>query len=477
MLSVNNLVNIEPIDMALRGPQMHVRLPKGSRSYQAFLRVPDDVKHLVGKTQFKKSLRTTDKREAERLAAQIVPLWEQEIAAARQTPQNIIASKLEEHRKLLEDIEEQIAKARTNSDWDRLQETKGVLEIEVGELITRSLGANDPSELNQGDLTTAQLAYKITTGQYVPFSKHIEAFLGASKVNPKTTDEKRRWVFKFEEYVGECYVHMVKRSVARSFAHDLIEKEGLSHATAKKALSHLAGYWDYLRDIKGVASEDIPNPFKDIKLPKVNRKEEQSSKRRPFSVDDIQRIYDTLTHLTSGNKAKAQDKALRDTFLLGIYTGGRIEELARLTVDKVDLDRETLTIEGAKTAAGNRVVPIHPKLLPVIKRLLTEAHSGSRDYLIATESNNKFSNRSDPLSKRFGRRKSELGYDGRYVFHSIRKTVVTLLEQAGIPEGITADIVGHEKNTMTYGLYSGGTSIEQKREALRSLDYGLGELR
>ena len=242
-------------------------------------------------------------------------------------------------------------------------------------------------------------------------------------------------------------------------------------------MSHLAGYWDYLRDIKGVASEDIPNPFKDIKLPKANRKEEQSSKRLPFSVGDIQRIYDTLTHLTSGNKAKAQDKAMRDTFLLGIYTGGRIEELVRLTVDKVDLDRETLTITDAKTAAGNRVVPIHPKLLPVIKRLLSEAHSDPRDHLIATDSNNKFGNRSDPLSKRFGRLKTELGYDGRYVFHSIRKTVVTLLEQAEVPEGITADIVGHEKNTMTYGLYSGGTSLAQKREALRSLDYGLGEVR
>lgn len=456
---------------------MHVRFPKGSHNYQAFLRVPDDVRHLVGKTQFKKSLRTSDKREAERLAAQIVPLWEQEIAAARQTPENIIASKLEEHRRLIEQIEEQIAKARTNSEWDRLQKTKGVLEIEVGELITRSLGANDSSELSQENLTTAQLAYKITTGQFVPLTKHLEDFLSVSRLDPKTVDDKRRWILKFNHSIGDGFVHMVKRSVARSFAHDLIEKEGLSHATAKKAMSHLAGYWDYLRDIKGVASEDLPNPFKDIKLPKANRKEEQSSKRLPFSVADIQRIYDTLTRLTSGNRTKAQDEALRDTFLLGIYTGGRIEELVRLTVDTVDLDRETLTITDAKTAAGNRVVPIHPKLLPVVQRLLSEAQSEPRKYLVATKSKNKFGNRSDPLSKRFGRLKSEMGYDERYVFHSIRKTVVTLLEQAGVPEGITADIVGHEKNTMTYGLYSGGTSIAQKREALQSLDCGLGEVR
>ena len=42
----------------------------------------------------------------------------------------------------------------------------------------------------------------------------------------------------------------------------------------------------------------------------------------------------------------------------------------------------------------------------------------------------------------------------------------TVSEQAGVPEGITADIVGHEKQTMTYGLYSGGTSVKQRKEAI-----------
>jgi hypothetical protein len=35
-----------------------------------------------------------------------------------------------------------------------------------------------------------------------------------------------------------------------------------------------------------------------------------------------------------------------------------------------------------------------------------------------------------------------------------------------VPEGVTADILGDEKNTITYGLYSGGASMQTKREAL-----------
>ncbi len=40
-----------------------------------------------------------------------------------------------------------------------------------------------------------------------------------------------------------------------------------------------------------------------------------------------------------------------------------------------------------------------------------------------------------------------------------------------MPENVVADIVGHEKTMMTYGLYSGGASLAVKREALAKLDY------
>ena len=57
------------------------------------------------------------------------------------------------------------------------------------------------------------------------------------------------------------------------------------------------------------------------------------------------------------------------------------------------------------------------------------------------------------------------------MFHSIRKTVVTMLENHGVEEGVTADIVGHKKHTMTYGLYSGGLSFANKAAAMAKLQY------
>ena len=106
-------------------------------------------------------------------------------------------------------------------------------------------------------------------------------------------------------------------------------------------------------------------------------------------------------------------------------------------------------------------------------------HSGILTLWAANESTtpppglslNKYGDRSNAVGKRFGWLKTDQGFGKKYVFLSIRKTVVTILENAGVPENVVADIVGHEKTTMTYGLYSGGLSLAVKREALDKLAY------
>ena len=77
------------------------------------------------------------------------------------------------------------------------------------------------------------------------------------------------------------------------------------------------------------------------------------------------------------------------------------------------------------------------------------------------------------VGKRSGRLKSPVLQDGdskpKY-FHSIGKFVVTTLEQAGISEGVAADLVGHEKPNITCNVYSNGSSLAQLGEAVRALD-------
>ena len=82
----------------------HIRIPKGQKNYIALLSVPPDVRAIIGKTQFKKSLKTDHKPTAQKLANQIVPLWQAEIDAARGSTAVKINDKLSQLQGLLSDI-------------------------------------------------------------------------------------------------------------------------------------------------------------------------------------------------------------------------------------------------------------------------------------------------------------------------------------------------------------------------------------
>lgn len=53
--------------------------------------------------------------------------------------------------------------------------------------------------------------------------------------------------------------------------------------------------------------------------------------------------------------------------LIGIYTGWRPQELAILKTNDIDIENRTM-LGGLKTDAGkNRIVPIHPKIIPLVE--------------------------------------------------------------------------------------------------------------
>tara|TARA_Y100000385_G_C12942777_1_gene571907 strand:+ start:102 stop:773 length:672 start_codon:yes stop_codon:yes gene_type:complete len=218
-----------------------------------------------------------------------------------------------------------------------------------------------------------------------------------------------------------------------------------------------------------IIKDDAINPFKGHKLPEVNRKEAIKKKRKEFTMADIRLLESELRQRSVSNTADDLDKDIYDVFMVAIYTGARREELGQLKVNDYDAVNNTITINDAKTDAGNRVVPINTNLTLLFSKLTS---ASGNDYLFQSLTTDQYGKRTDALGKRFGRAKKKLGFDERYVFHSIRKTVATLLEQADIPENVCCDIVGHEKSaTLSYGLYSGGTSLEQKRTAVEKINY------
>jgi integrase len=260
----------------------------------------------------------------------------------------------------------------------------------------------------------------------------------------------------------------VTKSGVRKWMDD-IAKSGKGIASQKRILSFCRNYWKYLQS-HDAAPSDL-DPFHGVlTLSKgKNGNNRVKASNLPYSPAEVVKLWETAKQRKVGRAKNAPfDTQLADLIMLGAYTGARIEELCSLKVSEVAED--SFRITDSKTEAGHREVPIHSALLPVIRRLVKDSSDG---YLLSGLTFNKYGDRSNAIGKRFGRLKESLGFSEAHTFHSLRSTLITLLENAGVSENLAADIVGHEKPRITYGLYSGGATLAVMKEALERIAYPL----
>jgi len=417
--------------MTLRKPKF---LQKRRRRWYAVLEIPVSVRmKFEGQRRFVQSLETESLSEAERLVLPLVGRWKAEIEAAKSGSKKPI--------KDLTALALEFRHGRENDD----AETRELRD---------DLISDKALDLQWSDPEGAETFHKIAHGNSIPTKAHVDDWLSISTNAPKTKDMKRSDVLRLAAVFE--FTHKIDVKAVQRWAHDL-EQGGLAPATVTRIISACRGYWDYLNRA-GHLSEDIDPFVNAVRRTSGKTKADQEKKRQPFSQNDLAKLLNAATH--------NDDPMLRDFIWLAMWTGCRIEELGSLPLKLVDHD--SFTVDDAKSGAGNRVIPIHSCLKPVVERLRLTSED---DYLLSGLTFNKYDDRSNAVGKRFGHLKTKLGFDRRYVFHSIRKTVATELENAGVPENVAADILGHEKKTMTYGTYSGGSTFRIKKEALELLQY------
>lgn len=435
----------------------------GSPYYSAVVQVPKDVRHLLGKTAFKKSLKTRDKRIAQAKAVEYVDGWKKLIEAARQgqyeaaeSQISMIVADIREMQSLLEkDPEDQHAQAGLDAAHTHLQD-----------LLIKSKGANSFEKLEGSEQKQVINTFKISTGQEHLFTQFLEDHLGSLLVTQRTKESKKQQITRYAKLFPK--LRDATRKNVREFMKYLRDDERLTNITIKRDLSALGVYWDFIRDEGLAPLDDQHNPFKDQKP--LNNTRGQDAARMPFTKEQLRTLFAKLSR--NAATGDAQDKALLDLSLIALCTGARREEIGQLKINDIEIgaphETSCINIRNAKTEAGVRTIPVHPTLMELVKKRV-QNRTAQDSFLFPELSTNRQGLRTDALGKRFGRLKDSLGFGPELVFHSIRKSFTTFMEQAEVPEGVTADIVGHEKQTITYGLYSGGTSNQQKLDAILKL--------
>lgn len=170
--------------------------------------------------------------------------------------------------------------------------------------------------------------------------------------------------------------------------------------------------------------------------------------RRPFSTEEIQLLWDSRARME-----------WIDSVLILIYTGWRIGELLAMRAQDVDLDSWTMC-GGSKTDAGkNRIVPIHPRIRPLVQNLYDPA----RPYLLPS------ADPRHPLSYYtyrdvYWRRVMEQLDMADHRPHDCRHTFASLADTAGVNKLCIKRIMGHASQDITDRVYTHKDIEELRRE-------------
>ena len=421
-------------------------LVKRRRLWVARLQVPKDVQAELGRRILSKSTGHTDLAKAHAVAAPILAGWKADIDAVRAGGRTPVALRVLEFTRAFQ---------RTRDT----PESEDIAEAAIAWMLARSgLSYADaealqtPEDPDIGN-AVARLSPRaaevgaIVRGLATPWLTHVEQWRDQAPLQGRQLDQ---YVGDITRFPGGILQELDGGRVQAWIAGQL--GAGLTGKTVRRKLAALRHYWLWMQahQLTPTGSAD---PFAALRVP--TGRGAVGPRRSAFTQAEI-----CTLHAAAVNGG---DQPLADLIALGAYTGARIAELCGIQADHVDLEGLTIRIVASKTPAGVRTIPLHTALVPLITRLLRAGGGYVVPVASARGPGNQYGDRSAALGKRFGRLKTCAGFGPDLVFHSIRKTVATLLEDAGAPEGVAADILGHEKPSITYGLYSGGASLATKR--------------
>lgn len=159
-----------------------------------------------------------------------------------------------------------------------------------------------------------------------------------------------------------------------------------------------------------------------------------SIERKIFTHEEIERLWEIW-----------RTNQFARISLCMIYTSARLSGAYSMCRDTVDLKNRTILIKESKTKAGNRLVPICDRLMPLVEEYFTEnevAYEGSYGV----------------LKSLYYKSMCATGFN--HHSHDCRHTTITRLNDAVLPNGTRIDLnvikvlCGHEVSDITRGLYN-----------------------
>nr|WP_221930466.1 tyrosine-type recombinase/integrase [Paracoccus laeviglucosivorans] len=324
---------------------------------------------------------------------------------------------------------------------------------------------------------------------YEPLDVHVDDYLKAAKIAPKTGNERRGLIGKLAAWAAAqkppLMLNRLDRRHAGRYVSEMIDP--MHPATQGKHLTALRGYWKYLA-ARGHVSLPVGEPrgtgwpWNDQMLERKAGRAERGAKEteRPFTEEEVKKLL--YCPYPSGMDPNHETQ-IQDILRISLLSGMRVAEIATLWVEEV---REVggaglvFDIQQGKTDAAARPVPVHPDLMDIVKRRLKDSKGQPKDgkawlfHELAIERDP-----GDTFGKRFRRYRTHLGVDDKrdgkrrslVNFHSARRWFATTADRAGQPEPVIKDVIGHvpDKRNVTRAAYIARSSGEQMRACVEAV--------
>lgn len=496
-------------------------LQQRRQTWYVVVAVPKDVRPIIGRAKIVKSLHTRDLQIAQRLRYAEVASIQASFARARALAAGDAKAKritdrmtFEDRLAVLNNLDEQVLPALgavDDPDYDPGQTLAALLSDILPDMDPRGEGHGP-------DFDAMRYAYRKHIGQPIPipdqyrmtFSEAAAGYLAAQRrdLKAKSTEQTLTLssaVFRlFTDYANDPPMHKVDRKLVagfldkasnlmpdwgrspktkeRSFAELLklseASPERISNKTLNRYLASLRAVWKWSKRCGHVEGND---PFTDMTF---NVADYRDTKWLPFENDEL-RLLLTSLHPDVKPAKHTSATALAWVTWIAAFSGMRLNEICSLTLADIQ-QREGVylfNIDEAKTSAGDRLVPIHSRIIAL----------GFLDYVEALRSASRVLRTKQPaatslwpalrgggpdnklckyISKRFTVHRRRIGLDReRLTFHSLRGTVGTALERARIPESEAVQVLGHEKLSMSYKLYSSGLTPSELQRVVEAIAY------
>ncbi len=266
---------------------------------------------------------------------------------------------------------------------------------------------------------------------------------------------------RFVSAVGDLPIDQITREQVEMFRDGLI-KSGISATTVQKYLDVLKALFRWAKRERRLIKI---NPAEDVTAPRDTRSSDKKG-RRPFSPQELQTI---LKAAQAAWSKRGRDRDLLMMLRVLMYTGARPMEIAQLR--PCDVQDGVISINDhdgkqIKNEASIRDIPIHPEIADFEKF----AKSGGK--LVFKSFDTIQDRKAEALSTRFTRliRRQMNIIDQRKTLYSLRHNFADACRNARLTSSIQYQLMGHVEGNRNAAGYGTGASIETLRSELAKVD-------